>query len=156
MTATTSLGTWYFLEIASVAGLRQVLVDRIVPLLQEYFYGAWSRFASSSAARSARAACPSARRPTSNSNGGSKAYAHPIVTASTFPEIKTLGFDHDDYEDRVDYRVRSGFANGTLADEDLFRTFLGVLTIDSATFEQRLGDLMAQAEATLAMAEGAR
>lgn len=151
------LGHSYFLEITSVGGLRQVLVDRIVPLLQEYFYGAWDKICIVLGCPFSEGGVPKRKEAhLLDLSVAGKAYAHPIVTASTFPEIKTLGFDHEDYEDRVDYRVRSAFGNGTLADEDLFRTFLGVLTIDGATFEQRLGELTAQAAATLAMVEGAR
>ena len=37
------LGHSYFLEVTDVASLRQVFLDRIVPMLQEYFYGAWDK-----------------------------------------------------------------------------------------------------------------
>ena len=37
------LGHSYFLDIADVQSLRQVFVDRIIPMLQEYFYGAWDK-----------------------------------------------------------------------------------------------------------------
>jgi hypothetical protein len=69
--------------------------------------------------------------------------------------VKTLGFDHDDFEDRVDYRVHAGFAGGALSTEDLFRTFLGVLPLDSATFEERLSELLAQVPPSRGEAEAA-
>ena len=37
------LGHSYFLDVADVQSLRQVFVDRIIPMLQEYFYGAWDK-----------------------------------------------------------------------------------------------------------------
>ena len=61
--------------------------------------------------------------------------------------------DHDDHEDRVDYRVRGAFAQGRLSPEDLFRTFLAILAVDGATFEQRLADLTAQSQPTLSATE---
>ena len=57
--------------------------------------------------------------------------------------METLGFDHDDYEDRVDYQVRGAFQRGDLSPEDLYRTFLGVLALDAASYEDRLAELLA-------------
>ncbi len=37
------LGHAYFLNVRNLVDLRQVFVDRIIPLLQEYFYGAWDK-----------------------------------------------------------------------------------------------------------------
>jgi len=143
------LGHSYFLEVTDVGSFRQVFLDRIVPMLQEYFYGAWDKIC-------IVLGCPYDERGEPrrrhahllDSKSSGKTYAQPIVTARTFPEMKTLGFDHDDHEDRLDYRVRGAFANDSLSPEDLFRTFLALLAVDGATFEQRLGELTAQSQPT--------
>ena len=143
------LGHSYFLDVTDVGSLRQVFLDRIVPMLQEYFYGAWDKIC-------IVLGCPynelgePKRRDVHllDPESSSKTYANAIVTARTFPEVKTLGFDHDDYEDRVDYRVRGAFAQGSLSHEDLYRTFLAILAVDAVAFEQRLAELRAQTQAT--------
>jgi 5-methylcytosine-specific restriction endonuclease McrBC GTP-binding regulatory subunit McrB len=137
------LGHSYFLEVTDLDSLRQVFVDRILPMLQEYFYGAWDKIC-------IVLGCPyhdsgEAKRREAhllNSDVGSKAYAHPLVTARAFTEVGTLGFDHDDYEDRIDYRVRESFRTGRLSTGDLCRTFLGMLAIDGGSYEQRLAELL--------------
>jgi hypothetical protein len=143
------LGHSYLLDVTDVGSLRQIFLDRIVPMLQEYFYGAWDKIC-------IVLGCPYDERGEPrrrdahllDPKSSGKMYAQPIVTARTFPEMKTLGFDHDDHEDRVDYRVRGAFAQGNLSSEDLFRTFLAILAVDGATFEQRLADLTAPSQPT--------
>jgi 5-methylcytosine-specific restriction protein B len=143
------LGHSYFLEVTDVGSLRQVFLDRIVPMLQEYFYGAWDKICIVLGCPFNELGEPKRRDAhLLDPKSSSKAYANPIVTARTFPEVKTLGFDHDDYEDRVDYRVRGAFAQGNLSVEDLYRTFLAILAVDGAVFEQRLAELTAQSQPT--------
>jgi 5-methylcytosine-specific restriction endonuclease McrBC GTP-binding regulatory subunit McrB len=141
------LGHSYFLEVTDVGSLRQVFLDRIVPMLQEYFYGAWDKICIVLGCPFNELGEPKRRDAhLLDPKSSSKAYANPIVTARTFPEVKTLGFDHDDYEDRVDYRVRGAFAQGSLSAEDLYRTFLAILAVDGAAFEERLAELTAQSQ----------
>ena len=141
------LGHSYFLDVTDVGSLRQVFLDRIVPMLQEYFYGAWDKICIVLGCPYNEVGEPKRRDAhLLDKKSAGKAYAHSIVTARTFPEVKTLGFDHDDYEDRVDYSVRGAFAQGSLTKEDLCRTFLGMLTLDGATFDQRLVELTGPSE----------
>jgi 5-methylcytosine-specific restriction endonuclease McrBC GTP-binding regulatory subunit McrB len=140
------LGHSYFLEVTDANSLRQVFVDRILPMLQEYFYGAWDKICIVLGCPYHDSGEPKRRDAhLLDLDGGSKAYAHPLVVARAFTEVGTLGFDHDDYEDRVDYRVREAFRSGTLSNAELCRTFLGVLAIDGSSYEQRLAQLMAHA-----------
>jgi len=138
------LGHSYFLDVTDVSSLRVVFLDRIVPMLQEYFYGAWDKICIVLGCPYNESGEPKRREPHLFDAAGAvgKSYAHPIVTARTFLEVETLGFDHDDFEDRVDHQVRSAFQRGTLSQEDLYRTFLGVLALDADTFTQRLAELL--------------
>lgn len=136
------LGHSYFLDVNDVGSLRQTFLDRIVPMLQEYFYGAWDKICIVLGCPYDESGVPKRRHDHLHDAAG-KTYAHPIVTARIFPEVATLGFDHDDYEDRVDYHVRGAFQRGSLSPEDLYRTFLGVLALDKDTFAQRLAELQA-------------
>jgi 5-methylcytosine-specific restriction endonuclease McrBC GTP-binding regulatory subunit McrB len=141
------LGHSYFLDVTDVGSLRNVFLDRIVPMLQEYFYGAWDKICIVLGCPYNEVGEPKRRDAhLLDPKAAGKSYAHPIVTGRTFPEVKTLGFDHDDYENRIDYRVRGAFAQGSVSNEDLYRTFLGILAVDGATFDQRLGELTAQTQ----------
>lgn len=136
------LGHSYFLDVTDVQSLRQVFVDRVIPMLQEYFYGAWDKICTVVGCPYNDAGEPKRRVPhLLDPKSGGKGYAFPIVTARAFPESRTLGFDHDDYEDRIDYHVRADFGQGRASDEDLYRTFLGTLALDGAGFEMRIADL---------------
>ena len=66
---------------------------------------------------------------------------YPIVKANKFLEVDTLGFDHDEYEDRVDFGITSNFQNGNLSEKNLIRTFLGVLQIGKDELERRSEEL---------------
>lgn len=136
------LGHSYFLEAIDPEALRLVFVDRIIPMLQEYFYGAWDKIC-------IVLGCPyndagEAKRRDAHllETSNSKSYLMPFITASAFPEVRTLGFDHEDYEDRVDYRICAKLRGGKLKPEELFRSYLGVLALDAATHKRRLSDLL--------------
>jgi len=148
------LGHSYFLDVTNLGSLRQVFLDRIVPMLQEYFYGAWDKICIVLGCPYDESGEPRRRDPhLLDAAVSGKAYAYSLVTARTFPEVRTLGFDHDDYEDRIDYQVRGAFQRGTLSHEDLCRTFLGVLALDGATFAQRLTELQQAADPVSAATE---
>ena len=123
------LGHAYFLGVKDLESLRLVFINRVIPLLQEYFYGDWHKI------------CTVLGCPYDEDGEPRRANKYPIVEASKFSEQDTLGFDHDEYEDRVDFSIKSAFQNG-LSDEDLARTFLGVLRIDEDELEGRLEQLI--------------
>jgi 5-methylcytosine-specific restriction protein B len=119
------LGHAYFLGVRTLEDLRLVFVDRVIPLLQEYFYGAWDKI-------SMILGCPytddgkpgRGGSAIINKDGG---YLAPIISARAFEEEATRGFDHSAYESRIDYGITHGFATGKSADEPLLQYFLGVL-----------------------------
>jgi 5-methylcytosine-specific restriction endonuclease McrBC GTP-binding regulatory subunit McrB len=132
------LGHSYFLDVADVQSLRQMFVDRIIPMLQEYFYGAWDKICVVLGCPYGESGEPRRRAAHLLQPPGGTAYAVPIVTASPFTESSALGFDHDDYEDRLDYQLRGVFSSGSLPDEGLYRTFLSVLDLAPSDYEERL------------------
>ncbi len=123
------LGHAYFLGMKALEDLRLVFVNRVVPLLQEYFYGDWHKI------------CIVLGCPYDENGGKMRDNDYPIVKASKFLEVDTLGFDHDEYEDRVDFGITSNFRNGNLSEKNLIRTFLGVLQIDKDELERRSEEL---------------
>ena len=104
------IGHSYFLNVSSLEDLRRVFVDRVIPLLQEYFYGDWHKICTV-------LGCPYDEQKEEQSNGS------PIVKAEKFGEMETLGFDHDEYEDRVDFYITHEFQNGEMSEEKLERVF---------------------------------
>lgn len=132
------LGHSYFLNVRNLEDLRGVFVDRVIPLLQEYFYGAWDKICTVLGCPYDEAGQPRRTGHVVESNGDSREYVAPMVLASRFPEVATLGFDHEDYEDRVDFRIRPSFQEGTLSEDKLLSAFLCVLMLDREEYNERL------------------
>ena len=84
-----TLGHAYFINVRDFPGLRDVLLDQVVPLLQEYFYDDWHRIQ-----LVLRDVGPAGEK-----------LEPQIICHETVSEVDILGFDHDDYEDLVEYRV---------------------------------------------------
>ncbi|MFO7970635.1 MAG: hypothetical protein R6U40_02660, partial [Desulfobacterales bacterium] len=117
------LGHSYFLNIHSFEELRNVFTDRVIPLLQEYFYGAWDKICTV-------LGCPyseDGKPERHNSLVKEGKYIAPIITADVFAEEATIGFDHSDYEDRLNFQVNSNFARRANSKESLFPFFMGIL-----------------------------
>ena len=133
------IGHAYFLGVESLDDLRLVFADRVIPLLQEYFYGDWNKICMI-------LGCPYGddRKPkrTAPYLLEKETYRAPIIQASNFSEVGTLGFDHNDYEDRVDFSITPEFQNGEMKKDDLIRTLLGVLQIEQDDFDRRFEELM--------------
>jgi 5-methylcytosine-specific restriction protein B len=84
-----TLGHAYFINIRDFASLRDVLIKQIIPLLQEYFYEDWHRI-----------------QLVFRDVGPANEPLEPqIIFHEAMAEQDVLGFDHDDYEDHVIYRV---------------------------------------------------
>ncbi|MDY0041409.1 MAG: AAA family ATPase [Desulforhabdus sp.] len=116
------LGHAYFLGVHSLEDLRRSFVERVIPLLQEYFYGAWDKICMV-------LGCPYTDDGRPERNGAviqNGAYIAPIISATTFEEEAIIGFDHSDYENRLDHSITDRFArrDGT---EALLPFFLGML-----------------------------
>ena len=125
------LGHAYFLGVKDLESLRLVFASRVIPLLQEYFYGDWHKI------------CTVLGCPYDEDGKLRRDKGHPIVEASKFSAEDTLGFDDDEYEDRVDFSIRSDFQNKGMSEEHLARTFLGMLRIDKEDeLEKRLKQLI--------------
>jgi len=83
------LGHAYFMKIADFAGLKHALLTQIIPLLQEYFYEDWHRI-----------------QLVFRDVGPDRENMEPqIICHRTLKDEAVLGFDHDDYDDLIDYRV---------------------------------------------------
>ena len=131
------IGHSYLLEAFNYEELRQVFVDRLVPLLQEYFYGAWDKICTVLGCPVDESGKPLRTGPSVDAGS----YVAPIVLAEVFAEEATLGFDHDDYEDRLDFRVAPELSSRQSDQEKLLPFFLGVLDLTESEQSSRLQQL---------------
>ena len=108
------LGHSFFLDVTSFEDLRQVMLERVIPTLQEYFYGAWDKLCTvlgcpyDENATPARSDLGSARSSLLRPDGG---YAHALVRAELLSETSVLLHDHDEYDNKIAYEVNSLFRN---------------------------------------------
>lgn len=137
------LGHAYFLAATTPEALRQIFVDRVIPLLQEYFYGSWEKIAMVLGCPYDEEGIPRRRGHLLRSSG-KPGYLAPMVSATLFAEEAALGFDHDEFEDRLDFTVNRDFQEGMLSLDGLLRCFLGVLNLDSESYETRLQALLTE------------
>lgn len=96
------IGHAYFFGVRSLDGLRAVFADRILPLLQEYFYGQWDKVALALGYPIKADGTPKEVRGTEHANGT-------FLTTQKLDEKTVLGFDHDEYVDQVAWDVHPAF-----------------------------------------------
>lgn len=94
------IGHSYFLDCTTLEDLRDVFLQKIIPLLQEYFYGDWEKIC-------LVLGCGT------NGNGGATKNQHPLVNAEVLVEKDILGFDHLDFDDCCRYEVHPDFSKAT-------------------------------------------
>lgn len=133
------LGHAYFLGAIDYVSLRMIFMDRIIPLLQEYFYGAWDKICMVLGCPYDENGNPQRRGPVRD---GDK-YRQPLIEAKVFVESATLGFDHDEYEDRVDYEQSRQFKKPGATPKTLIPYFVGILNIND---QEEYQGLIAQLE----------
>lgn len=111
------IGHAYFFGVRSLDGLRAVFADRILPLLQEYFYGQWDKVALALGYPIKADGTPKEVRGTEHANGT-------FLTTQRLDEKTVLGFDHDEYIDQVAWDVHPAFRpRGKAADAWLKQAF---------------------------------
>ena len=107
------IGHSYFLNCATLDNTRDVFLQNIIPLLQEYFYGDWEKIC-------LVLGCGN------NGNGGTTKNPYPIIKSEKLVEIKILGFDHQDYDDCYRYEVDPKFVEATATGEELKRYLIAL------------------------------
>ncbi|MEA3547105.1 MAG: AAA family ATPase [Thermodesulfobacteriota bacterium] len=136
------LGHAYFLDAVDYESLCLIFVDRIIPLLQEYFYGAWDKICMVLGCPYDESGSPQRRGPIYEAGK----YKQPIIEAKVFAESDTLGFDHDEYEDRVDYKLAGYFIRPVADAKTLIPYLLGILNIgDQEEYDQHVAQLTSEA-----------
>ncbi len=96
------IGHAYFLGVRSLDCLRAVFADRILPLLQEYFYGQWDKVALVLGYPIKADGTPREVRGIGHASGT-------FLTTQKLDEKSVLGFDHNEYVDQVAWDVHPAF-----------------------------------------------
>jgi hypothetical protein len=111
------IGHAYFFDVKSIENLRDVFATKIIPLLQEYFFGRWEKVAMALG------------HPRKGEAWDMKA-GHTVLEVSAVDEKSVLGSDHEEYEgEQLQWEVREEFLPRTKASpgsEWLMKTFRGV------------------------------
>jgi len=116
------IGHAYFLDVRSLAGLRAVFADRILPLLQEYFYGQWDKIALTLGYPLRAEGLPKEERGEHHPTGT-------MLIAKRLDEKTVLGFDHDEHVEQVAWEVHPAFRpRGNKDDAWLAQAFAELLT----------------------------
>ena len=84
-----TIGHSYFMKVSDFEDLKEVLLSRIIPLLQEYFYEDWHKI----------------QLVFRDVEASGKKIKPQIICHKPLKEQKILGFDHDDFEDSIEYWV---------------------------------------------------
>ena len=87
-----TIGHSYLINVRNFDELKDALLSRIIPLLQEYFYDDWHRI-----------------QLVFRDVGPSREKIEPqIIRHKQLKEVEVIGFDHDDFEDSIEYWVTPG------------------------------------------------
>jgi hypothetical protein len=114
------IGHSYFMEARDLVDLRDVFIDRIIPLLQEYFYGSWHQIGMALGCPRDERGEP-ARDPGDRHAFDGSEYAKPILEVDVLDETNVLRMDHQDYEDELRWSVNPDFAESD--DDETLRAF---------------------------------
>jgi 5-methylcytosine-specific restriction protein B len=98
------LGHAYWMDAHDEAGAREVLVERVIPLLQEYFYDAWDKICMVLGCPYDERGQPLRDAPHAVKRGPLR-YVAPAIEVEVLSERAVLGISRGDHEPRLDHRA---------------------------------------------------
>jgi len=117
-----TLGHSYFMKTSSLVDLRDVFLNNVIPLLQEYFYGDWEKVC-------LILGCPydpeTGKALTKNSK--------PLINSVLLSLSQMPGFDNGDFENSLRYEINKKFK--TAKENDLKAFFSEIMYTDQNTME---------------------
>lgn len=139
------IGHAYFLKATTLDALRKVFVDRVIPLLQEYFYGAWEKI-------TIVLGCPyddngnplRKKSPVVDETQKSHSYRAPLIVVERSKVAEELGLTEDMDDGRLQFGINDAFRSSSGA--ELVPYFLSILALDHAQWKAREAALLASVE----------
>lgn len=131
------IGHAYFLSVRTMEDLRDVIANRVLPLLQEYFYGAWDRVCAVLGCPYEESGVPLRVSSPCVADGR---YVAPIVEALAAESSDILGYQTDEFRMEADFLIAHPFrplANGQRSPTPLAPYFLGILNLSANAYRQR-------------------
>lgn len=101
------LGHAFFCGVKNLDELHSCFANKIIPLLQEYFYGHWERI------QLVLGDQPEQLSVEQKNNQNECCF----ILSETLDEVAVLGFDHDDHDSRQDFYVNPNLLDGTLSED---------------------------------------
>ena len=98
------IGHSFFLGVKSLLDLRDAFCGKVIPLLQEYFYGDWAKV------------CLVLGCPANSESSVPQANPNPIVVARSLKKISLLS-ESDEFDDKLSFSINSVFADAKDPDE---------------------------------------
>lgn len=135
------IGHAYFLSVRTMEDLRDVIANRVLPLLQEYFYGAWDRVCAVLGCPYEESGLPLRVGSPCVADGR---YVAPIVEALATESSDILGYQTDEFRMEADFLIAHPFrplANGQRSPTPLTPYFLGILNLSANAYRQRAAAL---------------
>jgi len=99
------LGHAFFCSVKTLDDLNLCFANKVIPLLQEYFYGNWERVQLVLGDKHEQL--------TAEHRSNKEDYC--FILSETLEEIDVLGFDHDDHDDRQIFSVNPNLFSGNLS-----------------------------------------
>ena len=113
------IGHAYFLKVRSLEDLRLLLVDKLIPLLQEYFYDSWDKIC-------LVLGCPYDESGQAARSSAAVSGTLPVIQSKSLAGDVISGWDNEDYETRLDYAVAPALTKADTPVAELLRYFLGI------------------------------
>lgn len=99
------IGHSFFLDVKSLSDLRDVFCEKVIPLLQEYFYGDWSKI------------CLVLGCPVTDGERVVQTNSQPLILAESLKAVNLLAGADESIEDKLSCSVNPAFANSKSSDE---------------------------------------
>lgn len=104
------LGHAFFSSVTDIKDLHSCFANKIIPLLQEYFYGHWERIQLVLGDQQEQLEQLSSEQKNNRNECC-------FILSETLDEIAVLGFDHDDHDNRQDFYVNPNLIDGSLSEK---------------------------------------